>query len=94
MYFTRFCDNYFHDYGSTGKVAAIFDLCKWGRKNAPMTCVPILNHLVCKEVCMCQIICFYPNLQYQTLFELLTAPLLLQYVNPSKIDPKLKSREI
>ena len=44
-------------------------------KNAPKTCVPILNHLVCKEVCMYQIIYFYPNLQYQALFELLTAPL-------------------
>ena len=46
-------------------------------KNAPITCVPILNHLGCKEECMCQIICFYPNLQYQALFGLLTAPLLL-----------------
>ena len=75
MHFTRLCNNYFHDYGSPGKVVAIFDLCKWDRKNAPKTCVPILNYLVCKEVCICQIICFYPYLQYQALFELLTAPL-------------------
>ena len=88
MHFTRLCDNCFHDYGSPGKVVAIFDLCKWGRKNAPMTCVPILNHLVCKEVCMCHIICFYPNLQYQALFELLTAPLL-------RVDgPKASQRSI
>ena len=80
MHFTRLCDNYIHDYGSPGKVAAIFDLCKWGRKNAPMTCVLILNHLVCKEVCICQIICFYPNVQYQALFELLTAPLCTLFV--------------
>ena len=75
MHFTRLCDNDFHDYGSPGKVVAIFDLCKWGRKNAPKTCVPILYHLVCEEVCMYQIIYFYPNLQCQALFELLTAPL-------------------
>ena len=75
MHFTRLYNNYFHEYGSPGKVSAIFDLCKWGRKKCTNDVCPDLKSCSMQRSMYVPNYLLLPQFAVSGPFELLTAPL-------------------